>query len=494
MHSAGEPNSVKDTMPRKKKTEEDGQEENSETRGGSKKKQVVFDVLTEEGLAYLQEARSGFMAVQAAKTRRNLAVQSLEDVRRSFIPIDQIHWQWMTKCIGLPKEGLVEIYGPTGAGKTSLCLWLVNNIVRTERCPVLYLNTETKPMDAGRALRFFGESIEEATRIRQSVTFLDARSLSEMADTIFTWCNVMRGGHAKSKFALDRKSVPLVVVIDTLSMLLPPGEEKGFYDFDQNMYEQNKKAFKHTGTGSNLEFAKYMAAFIRRLNTMQNTHGLTAIIVHHPNEEINMDSSPAARFKAPESPLAKALKNTVSIGGRASKRLSALQLSLSPTGSLVRDPRTKKISGKQIIIKPEKNSYGPTTRSIIYELREEHEPYDDPGNGIQDTGLHFEQKTAEWLAENGYLGIQERDGLYTCPRLGLDKVTADVLCKEIHAAREVIKELGTHLGILGYDAALSDTVLVQEMLAGGEVQLLDEEPETKVTEYNNSDAIDENQT
>ena len=427
----------------KKTTKKVPAKKTTKTKRATKKEGPISEAEVITGM------HDSFQAIQASKTRRNLAVKTLADIQRDFFFVNNIYWQWMTGCCGIPKEAFVEIYGPTGIGKTSYVMWLLGHIVGGNSSLTLYISTEPKPMPASRARRFFSPSFSRAQKLLEQVTFMPAHSLAEVEDVVDTWISVARGEHAKSSVKLDKNAKPLVIIIDTLSMLLPPGEAAGFYDWGRNMYEDNKKKRKAVGEGSNLEFAKFMAGWTRRLATKMTTHGVTLILVHHPNDHIDMNAQKGkAHFGQHKTALQVELENTKSIGGRASKRLAAIQYMMSSSGQLVRDPFTKNITGKLVIMGVNKNSDGPTTRSIMFELREEHA--DRPAEDYQDMGLHLEEKMAAWMVDRGLLGTKGEKGLYSCPKLGLDQVPASVLADALHANQEVLQQLGSYLGITGY--------------------------------------------
>jgi len=371
----------------------------------------------------------------------------LSAVRKACLPLRHFALQWLTDSYGLRHGTLVEILGSDGIGKSTLGNYFLGCGILSG-APALSIECEGKPILPERVERVMHTDPTLAALMVRRISFTSAHSLDQMVEVMDAWIEQWRGG--KNGVALPI-SQPLIVLVDPWSKLLSKDEAIGFHNYGKNMEPEQAKKFKDKGTESNFSHAKFAQSWSRRLAATLATQNVILILVHHQNDDIDMDGG-FSPVKLPQD--YKDLRNREPRGGRGLNQLCALQLIMAEVGDA--RSKDKSVRGKKIKIRVEKNSYGPHNRIIAMELRDVHDGYDHAGH--LDPALHFDADFAKWLADKQYLGVRATDGLYTLEEAGLIKVEPEDVGKYVNNSEELLAKLGGMLKVDGY-SRIADEIL-----------------------------------
>lgn len=391
------------------------------------------------------EAIELMQATLSARKNRTTDYRTMDQVRVELLPVRDFFFQHFLGSYGIPKRSLLEIIAGKGLGKTTLALWLAGGIIDKTGAPTLFLEGEGKPIDANRAIRTMSTDPVRAKKLLQSITFKSVKQLAEMHEQLLLFCRTWRGENVRGKkgIAIPR-SIPLVVIVDPFSKLLNQAEANGFYDYNKNMDEANKKKVKDIGEGSNLGHSNWAAGWGRRLGHIMEFYNVLLIVTHHQNCKIDMGGG--GGISLPENTAA--LYNTVKIGGKATEQNAATMIIMAQGGQ-VKDSGGN-VQGKYINARVEKNSYGPGNRKASWELREVCEPFDIEGKYL-DSALHFEDEMGKWMATEKLCGVTVDRKRYTSKELGLNGATGVELSQAFHSDLDMMNKLGKDLRMVGYD-------------------------------------------
>lgn len=374
--------------------------------------------------------------ISARRKNKSTGFKSLDEVRREMLPMKDFPVQYLTGNYGIPEKSLIEILGAGGVGKSTLCHYLEGQAVLAG-CPVYHQECENKPLKSKHVARIVHKDKALARKITKAIHFDKARSLEESWEKLIDWIEIMRGKRSDSKVEIPIH-VPLLAVIDPWGKLMSPDEAKGNYDYGDNMKEKAKDMM----TASNLGHAKAAHRWVRQLPHIMDTNNVTLILVQHQNDKINMTAMRGPAMDAETS----AMHNITKVGGNAFNQLDSMQIIVGRKG-LVKSSSGDNI-GKTIKLRMHKNSYGPESRVIEYDLI---------NDGFVDTEttqspvIRFERWFSEWMTEKGYIGSKITAKRVTCDTLGLTGATYTEFYDTFHANEEVLAKVAMNLKIDGYD-------------------------------------------
>jgi len=408
---------------------------------------LEFDICSPEGQAMRAMAIELMQSTLSARKNRVTDYRTMDQVRVELLPVRDFYFQYFLGSYGIPKRSLLEIIGGKGLGKTTLALWIAGEIIDKVGAPTLFLEGEGKPIDANRSIRTMSTDPVRAKRLLNSITFKSVKQLAEMHEELMLFCKTWRGENVRGKqgVAIPR-SIPLIVIVDPFSKLLNQAEANGFYDYNKNMDEANKKKAKDIGEGSNLGHSNWAAGWGRRLGHIMEFYNVLLIVTHHQNCKIDMSAGGGGGISLPENTAA--LYNTVKIGGKATEQNAATMIILAQGGQ-VKDSDGS-VRGKYINARVEKNSYGPGNRKISWELREVCDPFDIEGKYL-DGALHFEDEMGKWMATEKLCGVTVDRKRYSSKELNLNGATGLELSQAFHADKDLMNKLGKDLRMVGYD-------------------------------------------
>ena len=383
--------------------------------------------------------------------------RSMAQIRQAMVPFRNFYYQAGWGSYGLPQSGVQDIIGGEGLGKSTLAMTEVGWSMMGG-CPCLVLEAESKALAPDRVLRCLSTDPNLAYKMLQHIWSDTIHSLEEMDDKINKWVGVMRGrivGDNKLSVCVPLDT-PLVIVVDSWSKLMSPDEAKGFYGYGKEMDADEKKKFKATGTASNLGHAKFAAHWCRRLPFFIASNNVVMILIHHQTDKIDMSGGVSSFMSAETS----ALYNKNHVGGRSINQNAAMQVILARK-SLAKDAQNNP-TGTIIRARIDKNSFGPTNRTMEWELRNEHRR--DTSSYLE-PALIFDSSMAMWLANNKHLGITANLKRYTCEQLGVMGASAEELCSVFHARQDIMDKLGKQLNIVGYNNIIDNIIAEQEQKA-----------------------------
>lgn len=408
-------------MPRKKTTKP--------------KTAAPFNLFESDIVGHTQEALS---ALRAKKKKSPLTLKSMAELSPSLLELDEFALQTVITLRGLRGRTIFEIIAQEGIGKTTLAFTLIGAFMRTSNAPCLFVNTEgeDKLPVTNRIMRCLDPRPEVAEKMLNVLEMQNAFELKETADDIEDWVKTTRA-------YLDEnggQDVPMVVVIDTLSKILSPGEAAGLIEKDEKKDAKKTTKAKNLGEGSNLEFSKLVTEWCRRLIYMQQKYNLLLIPISHQNTKIDMSG-----FGSPMSAEASAGYNKTKRGGKAVDQNAAIQVTLKRTGF---HKIGTEVVGHKVQMRVVKSSIGPDNRILDYVLKTVYTEDELPETWEQP--LDFSEGLANMFVDKKLLGTKVKMKRYTSEELGVEGLTARKFIQAFKERPDLVNRVGVILGIDGY--------------------------------------------
>lgn len=401
-----------------------------------KKAEQLCIELTPEALQDAALAiQSSLNELELSHKKSPLNFATLDDIKASYIPFNNIYLEYLWGTRGLPEHTLGEIIGPEGIGKTTLAFYLIGRALRSG-CPALYLGTEGKPMLKDRVKRNFSFIRADADRMLKSVTSAEVYTLPDMYAHIEAWAH-----HVRDVVKLP-KNIPGIIVVDTWSKLMSEAEASGYYlENPTFMDDAHKKNLKDIGEGSNLNHSKFAHSWCRRLPAFLKQRNMVLILVQHQNQDVVMAQGPGAAKAKTD------MFNKRKIGGRAFDQNAAWQIILG-TGEQWKSTDKVTLLGHDVRARMDKNSYGARGRRLQWKLRNE-QLQDTPE--ILDPAIWFDFDAARWLVDSKMIGASVTSNKYTCAALDIAGGSAPELWAALYAKPTIVEGLGRALKIAGYE-------------------------------------------
>lgn len=381
----------------------------------------------------VDSTQEALAALNARKKNRPVTIRSLSSVPRYLMDHGLFALDMTFGTRGFRGKTAVEFIGGEGIGKTTFVMTLLGGLMKNNQSPVLYVNTEgdNKLPNKERIMRCLDTDPNTAERILNVLEIDTGRELRRTTEYIEDFIRTTR----KYLDGRGAEDVPIVVVIDTLSKMMSPGEAAGVLDDG----EDNKKA-KELGGGSNFEFAKLMHAWCRQLPTILDTYNVLLIAVSHQNQKIDMSG-----FGSPMSADVSAGYNKNKYGGKALDQNAVLQCTIKRIG-FAKNSKGDTI-GHKIQLRVVKSSVGADNSTLDYVLKtrdfNDYESYQEPA-------LDFSGGLANVFAEQKLLGTTVARKRYTSDELGVSGVTSQEFMEALHARPDIMSRLGHELKIEGY--------------------------------------------
>lgn len=431
------------------------------------KAQGGFNVL-EMGDKLVEQTKESLLDLRKNKKNIPTTLRSLKEIRNQMIPFTHFGKNILFSSYGYQPKTLMEVMGGEGLGKTTLLCNIFGEAL-LNNCPCLLVNTESKWLNEYRTKRALSSDKELSDKMYQALHVDEAFELRQLVHTIETWVDSMRH---KNQTVVPG-NIPLVIGVDTLSKVMSPGEALGFYNYSDYMSEANLKKAKELGDSSNLEFAKLMHLWSRRLPSWLSQNNVFLIFNSHQNQKVNMTS-----FGAGFNQESGAGLNKTKIGGNASNQNTLSQLILKYTG-MVKNT-SKEVIGKEIVARIVKNTNGADHKELKYILKTQHST--DTSN-YQEPALDFDEGTATYIAEKGFFGTTVSKKRFSSDVLGVRNVTAKDFMVELHKRNDLLDQLGSNLEFTGYVRSPEVTVQSPEP----DVQ---EQPETDPLDSDTDDMFE----
>lgn len=391
----------------------------------------AFNILDSDIVDATQEA---VYSLRARKKNSTTSLKSMSTYKPHYLELDNFALQLTLKTRGLRARTLMEIIAQEGIGKTTLVFTLLGMIMRTSNAPCLFVNTEGEnklPVES-RIKRCLDPRPDVADKMYNVLQMSCAYEIRSAVAIIEDFARVSRA----YLDANGAQEVPVVVVIDTLSKLMTPGEAAGLLDV-----EDASVTTKELGTGTNFEGAKLFHEWCRRLIFIQNKYNLMLISVSHQNTKIEMGG-----FGATMSADVSASRNKTKRNGRAFDQNAALQVTLKRKG-FAKNGSGDTI-GHKIELRVVKSSVGADDDTLSYVLKTK-DFSDEPGV-YQEPALDFDEGLADLFVEKKLLGTKVNRKRYTSDELGVTNATAHAFCEALAGRPDIQNRLGAMLGIDGY--------------------------------------------
>jgi len=409
----------------------------------AKKKKAELNISSQDAL---EGALASFQATLAelvmTKSKTPLMFKTLDQVRTKFLDIDNLYMENLWGCRGLPEHTIGEIIGTEGTGKTTLAFWLAGRGLRNGM-PVLYIETEGKPMLVERAMRNFSSDLATATRLSKLVTYFECCELKQSVEVIEEWARVLR------EVAQYPRNLPAMVIIDTWGKMMSTAEAAGYFtEIPEYATPEAKRKYKPVGEASNLGHSSFAHDWVRRLPWFLKNRNVIMILVQHQNVKIDM---------GPGGPSVAAgqLFNKTKIGGKAFDQLAAWQLIMGKGAQW--KTSDGQLLGYDVVSRMDKNSYGAGGRRAGWRLQNEM---------LQDTettlapALLFEHDAARWLLDTKLVGASYAQGRYTCAAADVSAATPQEFWNAVVGDAARRNALGKALRIVGYEDTV-DNILAE---------------------------------
>jgi thiol-disulfide isomerase/thioredoxin len=395
-----------------------------------------FNILDDETQrsARLVQATLLDLAAMREKNPRPAFYTSAADFKQHRMPIGHPYLRYLMDNMGWSRNGLQQLVGTSGTGKTTKVLYDVGHIMMSENTPVLYLACEgaEKCMAPERMARCLHHDPEIAVKLLRAIHIEPCMALPQLMPKLRNWAAAWR-----NKAELP-KDVTLIGIVDPYSRLMTEAEAAGSVVWDKIAKEE---AFE-LGTGNNFGHAKYSAQFSRVLQGFCEMYNVCLFVVHQRTDKVDFAAGQAVSYM-PE--WLKMLNYLSKIGGHSLDGLAATTQVMVSTEK-IKDPVLKRTTGKKVRVRILKQSHGADERTGWWELRTQHA---DDG-GFLESPLHFGAPFCDLLHENGMFGVTvSKEGMASCKELGLRGLDPNVLGNAIAGNEEMLQRFHKTMRITG---------------------------------------------
>lgn len=407
--------------------------------------------------AMLEKAGMIIKELSGRTKNRPVGLKSMAELRQEMLPVSHFYLQYLLGSAGLPGRSMIEFIGDKGVGKTTLALQMCGTIMMQTGAYLVYVGCENKDPNFERTVRCLNSWPPYAQALAERAQYFQAFSFTQMWDKLQEVVETLRGerkavvGESKKAESVSvPMNIPIIVVIDPWSRLMDPEEEVGNLDWDDNLSPANKAKAKEVGEhGSRASAAKWSQEWCRNTPMWQEQYNMTFLLIQHQSDDMEAAKGAAKNMTKTQ----RSVYNNTHRGGRATQQASAVQLIMVKAGRAKAGPKRDGPGiGSEIIIRVEKQSFGPSNRTIKVDLVEE---FALDGPGFLEPPIQPDKHFADWLAENHYCGVKVTDGYYSSDELGVYGVQASQLSTAFHLNAEAKQRLGHDCRIEGYYDLLS---------------------------------------
>lgn len=397
-----------------------------------KETNTPFHIL-QDGDTVLEAAQEALEKLMSRKKNRHMNLLSMQDVRQEMIPLPNMLFEWAFSTRGLYTGKMIDVIGGEHLGKTTMMYYLMGHFMSLG-IPCLYIETEGKPITDSWARRCLSTDRALSDKMLKALhVMLNVYSLDAMHEGMLNWLRIMR------EEAQVPKTVPLVVVIDTLSKLMSNSEAAGVWNYGDYMDSKKHKP-KDINTGQTMEHAKWRQDWCRRMAAIMSEYNASVFLVQHQNDKVDMGGTPS--FLSADQG---ALYNKRKTGGRATDQSTAFQVILGRVGML--KDSTQRNVGTRIKLRVDKNSYGPNNRIVEYGLK--NEGFADT-ESYQESPIDYRHALAALFADQKWWGTTVTSKRYSSNLLGVRGADAESFVQAVESDPQRLQELKSELGIYGY--------------------------------------------
>lgn len=407
----------------------------------------VFSILDMPN-TFASAAGDSMKAALERRKGREVSFSTQTDLRVETLPLRPLSFQWMINHRGL-RKGITNILAKDMLGKSSLVYNLFGGFMLGGH-PCAFIPCEGKPLDTDWAMRCMSTDRNLAQLMVDRVHVIESHLLMEMDENLEAWCKALRDPKGGSYVPM---SVALVVAIDPLGRLATNAQAAGISTYDG---KDKQKQIEIDDKGHSWDRAKWLHAWMDKLNLLRDTYNIHVIAVEHQNEKDVAGGGAGGPMASFLPGWKKDLDNRTKRGGQGLNQVTNLQLTVAEKGSIY-SAGTR--IARRIIMMPYKNSYGPQSRTCCYALKLEPgaEGEDSHNDGsFLDAGLRWDYPEVEWLAENGFLGFRKTGDTLPKERFSSDALhftqlsLLDAAQAWSEADPSFTEELGAKLKIPGY--------------------------------------------
>lgn len=411
-------------------------------------KSSAWSIFDQDDFVEQQKELMGF-------AKDSLDFLATDEVNTEVLPLPWPALQFLIGRIGIPVQTFTQIIGPEGVTKSTMAMSMAYHFVRNN-IPVLYLLSEPKELQSDWVMRLAGKDPTMAAKIAHKVPRVVASSYVDMDDKARDWVLKMR---KDMKVPMD---IPLVVIIDSLSHMRTPNEEevqrssKKGKDGDPE-WSVVEKGYAEMG-GRIGSAATFMASWCRLFSSVMKAMNVTVIAVSGQSVKLPVGQGPAAMALCTDS------NNGESIGGKAIKKAAAIRINVTRGPKLTKGSGDSAvIYGAKIKLKLLKNSVGPDTRKVTFDLRSDDfndtvlpgDP-DEDGNVKEvvtelDQAINMDSAFCDALCYAKACGFSCAGGLYTSKEFGIERMRAGSVMRLLEENEGMMVKACRALKIAGYE-------------------------------------------
>lgn len=373
------------------------------------------------------------------KAEASAAFKTFTEIGREYLPVPWMAFQYMIGRIGIAVRTFTEIIGEECTGKSSLVLALAFNFIK-ENIPVLYVNTEPKLLEGEWLNRLAGENRKLGEKLIKALRIVEfCPTYDQMDSVVREWISEMR---CERNIPYD---TPLVFIVDSITNLMSPDEAEDKVNAKATSSKDREKLLAKGVTdisGRMGAAASWMSKWVKQFSSTLHDFNVTGIIVS--GQSTNMNSGPAMSALSGDG--GKSLNKT-RIGGTALHKTAALQFTVTRREML-------KLSdgehiGDKIRARNVKNSYGPRTGDIVYNLK--NKKWKDGLNTIEQA-IDMSTALADILVKEKLFGMTVSRKKYSSKELNIEAADASEVERIIMSDESLQQRIGLALGISGYEA------------------------------------------
>jgi len=396
------------------------------------------------------------VAKAASRKNRPTDFKTADQLRRQVIPPNHFMWKYLLGSAGWPMGTAILLVGDSHVGKTTLTFTIMGDALRMGGAG-LYCYKPGTELGSSRISRILHASPLVAKELASRIITREMHALDELPEIITDWLKIVRGELKQQSMPVRPipYHTPVVVAADPISAFMTEQEASGLVDWANMKVTTKGQAvpINDIGSGSNMTAAKWFHDFMRRVETLASQYNATFLFPLHQTSSIDFAQSKGPATYLPATYLN--LRNSTYRGGKGPAQHASTILIMVDSGKPAVIQQTKQHVGRQIMIRTHKNTCGARGREIKAELRDDH-PGDTPY--MLEPAFNLDRSLCDLLVEKRYLDTTVRDGLYTCPTLGMYGATEQDVCRALHARGDVIEWLGKALKMEGYFDAVEEAV------------------------------------
>lgn len=415
--------------------------------------------LLEQG-ASLRDATRQSLIDKASKVKHDPGRYAgmLANHQNILIPIPNLNLRHALGIRGFQSGKLLDIIGADSLGKTSLALTIGGWFMQRD-CPVLYIETEGKPLYDSRIKQCLSSDRKSAEDFWNNFLIMEQLfGLSDIVDFIRSWVQRVRNPDEEPYLPQWK---PIMVIVDTFSKAQTPSMEQAMEFYTDNPVVNRSSADSSKKPqlvgGSNMERAKAAHQWMVELPAFLIYNNVFMVTCRHQNESVDMGGGSFIPAEAREA------YNRTSPGGRAINQNASYQLILTHKGIMTRTIKGQRVKlGPKIQVNVYKNTYGPSGRVVFYKINSTEAGATDQW---QPPAIDFRPFLPDVLNQTGLVSVQVRNAVdVSCPDLGPEArgIEPEELATLFYNNHQFFEDLSRRCGHVGFGDQFWDLPSVEE--------------------------------